>query len=78
MNSKEIAEEMASRIHPIWAMEDEDRTFDQIIRHEIPLTQLIEVARAANTLIRRGNGEDFLALASALGKIQATGNAEWL
>lgn len=48
---QEEARMLAERVHPIWAMEDEDRTFDEIILATIPLPELIAVARVANQLV---------------------------
>lgn len=76
--SQQIAEEMADKIHPIWAMEDEDRTFAEIIIAEIPLPQLIEVARAAKEVIIDATEGNRKAYYKAYDALKQTGKAEWL
>ena len=75
---------LAERVHPIWAMEDEDRTFDEIILATIPLPELIAVARAAKKLAQNAEGELLIdtyfnaegaELLRALQSLMATGKA---
>jgi len=73
---QEEAEEMAESIHPKWARVDEDRTFDQIILAEIPLAELIAVARAAAKITSEDTYDERLEFFKAIEALRATGKVE--
>lgn len=73
---KEEARQLAESIHPIWAMEDEDRTFDEIILANIPLSELLAVARAAakkDSFLHAASTLSEKAMHDALQALRATG-----
>lgn len=74
--SQQIAEEMAAKCASKFL--DSNLLIRESVMDQIPLTQLIEVARAANRIRRDDSKNALFTVDDAIIALKQTGKAEWL